>query len=90
MTTPLSPSTEQYWALWAKRVRSAILAQNQVVRLSEHGLAIEAKSLNTGYWQPIMLPGGTDTQFANHEDRLTVYEMVVGLRPIPEPVLATA
>lgn len=82
-TIPLSQSTAQYWAMYAKRVRSAVLAANQIVRLSERDLSIEAKSLNTGQWMPIQLAGG-GTQFASAEDRLVVYEMITGMREIPE------
>lgn len=85
---PLSEETAQYHYGWARRVRSALLADNQLVRLSESGLAIEAKSLNSGQWQPIELPS-RGSQFANTEDRLVIYEMVTGLREIPEPVVAT-
>ena len=69
-------------------MRSALVNDGQACRLSPVGLAIEAKSLRTNEWQPILLPNN-DTQFANTEDRLVIYEMVTGLREIPEPVVAT-
>lgn len=80
---PITESTAHYYSEWAKRVRSALIHANQIVRLSETGLAIEAKSLGSGQWQPIMLPN-TGNQFASTEDRQLVYEMVTGAREIPE------
>ena len=80
---PFSPSTAQYYYEWAKRVHDTLSRERMCVRLSEVGLAIEAKSLNSGQWMPIMLKSGGN-QFASAEDRQLIYEMVTGAREIPE------
>lgn len=86
--TPITDSTAQYHYAWARRARSALMRDGQACRLSPEGLAIEARSLHTNQWMPIQLQH-MDTQFANTEDRLLIFEMVTGLREIPEPVVAT-
>ncbi len=80
---PLSESTEQYYAQWAKRVKYALNNPAHAIRLPEAGLAIEVKQLDRSEWQPIMLPNG-DTQFASAQDREVLFEMVTGAREIPE------
>jgi len=87
--TPITTTTAHYYHSWAKRVHELLSRERLFVRLSEQGLAIESKSVNTGQWQPIMLPN-TGNQFASAEDRLMVYEMVTGAREIPEPIVTEA
>ena len=87
--TPITTSTVHYYHNWAKRVHDTLSASTMCVRLSETGLAIETKSLNSGQWQPIMLPN-TGNQFASQEDRQLIYEMVTGAREIPEIVAQEA
>lgn len=83
--TPFTDSTAQYHYGWCRRVRSALLHDGQACRLSQAGLSIEAKSLHTNQWQPIMLPNG-GTQFYSVDDRLRMFAMVTGHQPIPELV----
>ncbi len=86
---PISESTAHYYHGWARRVRDILNRGTNISRLSPVGLAIEAKELDKGQWQPIMLPN-TGTQFASQEDRQLVYEMVTGMREIPEPIMQEA
>ena len=87
--TPLSESTAHYYYAWARRVRDILNRGTNVARLSPVGLAIEAKELDRGSWQPIMLPN-TGNQFASEQDRMTLFEMVTGAREIPEIVVQEA
>lgn len=82
---PITPSTAHYYHGWARRVRDILNRGTNISRLSPVGLAIEAKELDKGQWQPIMLPN-TGNQFASAEDRLLVFEMITGSREIPEAV----
>lgn len=82
-TVPITDTTAHYYDGWAKRVHELLSRERLFVRLSEQGLAIETKSVNTGQWMAIMLPTG-GTQFASAEDRQLLYEMVTGMREIPE------
>jgi hypothetical protein len=70
---------------WASRVKSAVALNGEALRANPVDLSIEAKSLRTNVWQPIMLPGN-GTRFATEADLKAVLAMVVGEAEIPNRV----
>lgn len=87
MSEKLTPRHTAYTAKelvdcgWVSRVRSAVLANGNAVRIGP--LTIEAQNINRpDVWMPIMLPNG-GTKLASLDNCTAVIDMITGFSVIP-------
>lgn len=91
MSEPLTPKFTPFLAAdvvdvdgrpgWARRIKEASNLEGHALRVGAD-FSIEAKSVNLGNWQSVLLPHG-GTAFASAEEAGLALRMITGEDPIP-------